>query len=226
MKPNLPYQTLQDIAAALKAEHFQDLYSLPYNRFDLSHSQHWWLSPTHDKAAFKYGKAIFTTDQDWVSEGQVFCGFNVEKGLTSEFADPASCLMQDDWFWHRFKEISSNPLAERIGRANSQVPIQIILSVGELVPGTVWSRVRFSCSESQLQVEEYKEGSSNKLESFSSVNNYQAFHKELKTLDGAEYTFSWADVMIGSFFTQDSQGVNDLPQCASILDHFQEWMRP
>ena len=226
MKPNLPYQTLQDIAADLKAEHFQDLYSLPYNRFDLSHSQHWWLSPTHDKAAFKYGKAIFTTDEAWVPEGEVFCGFNVEKGLTSELADPASCLMQDDWFWHRFKKLSSNPLAERIGRANSKVPIQIILSVGQLVPGTVWSRVRFSCSESQLQVMEYKEGILKQLEPFSVVTNYEAFHEELKKLDGAEYAFSWADVMIGSFFTQDPLGVNDLPLCASFLEQFQERMRP
>ncbi len=33
---------------------------LAYNRFDVDHSQHWWLSPTPDKAAFRYAKAMFT----------------------------------------------------------------------------------------------------------------------------------------------------------------------
>jgi hypothetical protein len=222
---NLPYSTLQDIAAELKRVYFPGYYSLPYNRFEISQSSCWWLSPTHHKVAFPYGKIIFTIAPDWFPTGKVFCGFNVEKGLTSKMGKPENCIMDESWFWHRFVERAGEPLAGRIKAAGDVVeqPIQVLITAGELVPNSNWSRVLFEVSGNVLSKIAYSAGDST-LEEIANVDTFIDFAAELRKLENDETAFQWIDILIGCTFSQEMSGADDLETCAELLRPFETWM--
>jgi hypothetical protein len=226
-KPNLPYSTLQDIGAELKRQHFPNLYSLPYNRFKLSESQHWWLSPTGNKRAFPYGKTILTCDNTWVPTDEIFCGFNVEKGLTHKLAQPESCIMVKHWFWHRFVELASNPLAERVQAAADATgqSIQVVVCAGELVPAAHWARVQLDVAGSALSLADHVEGNGS-LDGIAKATDFREFANQLSDINNKSTNFQWIDVLVGCYFTQDIDGDDNLDVCEALIRPFESWMKP
>lgn len=226
-KPNLPYSTLQDIGAELKLQHFPNLHSLPYNRFNLNQSEHWWLSPTRDKAAFPFGKIILTTDDSWVPPGQTFCGFNVEKGINSKLAQHESQRMTKKWFWHIFTRHASKPLMIRIQSAAeaTEHPIQIIVTAGELVPNAHWGLVKFDTNDETLTLVDYFEGNST-LSKLANVTSYGEFGNQLRAIiKNQETSFQWFDVLIGTYFTHDTNGPDNLDVVQALIEPFASWIR-
>ena len=156
---NLPFANGQDAAIELRRKHFPGFHVLPYNRFDVEHSQQWWLSPTSEKAAFKYGKGIFTTE-NWAPDGGVFCGFKAEKGQRVADGGKSNQQMTDDWFWHRFLELSNTPLLSAVEEARKAIDqgLQLCVACGIPGAGTDWERVRFKIMRDQLEQPDFQPG--------------------------------------------------------------------
>ena len=157
---NLRYATIQELAADMRVRYFPDFHSLPYNRFNVKTSPHYWLSPTSEKAAFPYAKAVFTTNHDWVEAGHVFCGFNIEKGVLHEADWPRTNLMDASWFWHRFLDLANVPLSSVAEEAAEAVDgkLQIFMTAGIMSPGHDWANVRFEIEDSQLNLMAHQSG--------------------------------------------------------------------
>ena len=222
---NLPHENVRDLVVQLRDDHLPGFHVLPYNRFDIEHSQHWWLSPTGDKAAYPYAKAIFTTD-DWVEPGEVFCGFNVEKGIAHEGDWNKNCVMSNSWFWHRFLEIANTPFSSAIeqARQESDADLQIIVASGMLVPNAEWAHVCFDIAGSDLTQARYK-AADGCLSGVAACGSITELADTLRTLDANPFDWQWIDLMVGRTFTLDLQGPDHTANLAAILKPFDAWMR-
>ncbi len=223
---NLPYADLQELVTEMRDRHFPGLHVLPYNRFDLGRSQDWWLSPTSDKAAHRFGKALFTIDPEMAGEGHVFCGFNVEKGVLARDAGRPNQVLNGTWFWHQFLKLANEPLATAVAAAESAIGacISIDVGFGPLIPAAQWDRVCFYVSEGRFSEVLYHDAAG-LLAEIRTSRNVTEFADALRKLDGAKTAWHWGGVSIGKAFTRDPAGPDDLDQCAAMLTHFQGWMR-
>ena len=223
---NLPYPSVQDAAIALKTKYFSGFHILPYNRFDIDHSRHWWLSPTGDKAAFRYGKVVLTTDEPCRDPSKVFCGFQVEKGVEHNNGWSKSHLMQDDWFWHDFLELANIPLASAIEQARESVscPLQVYMDCGMLVRDSNWDRLLFESDATILTKTSY-DRADGVLDRAAAATDFVGFADALRALDGTATGWHWIDVVIGMVFSLDPSGPDDTCQCAAMLNPFRTWMR-
>lgn len=73
---------------------------LPYNRFEPTTSV-WWLAPTSEIPAYKFGK-FFIKKED----GKFFFGFSLEKGPNISDKDLyyETLYLQNDWTWNQFMQ--------------------------------------------------------------------------------------------------------------------------
>ncbi len=94
---NLPYADLRELVTDIRNRHFPGFHVLPYNRFDIRGSDDWWILPTSDKVAYRFGKLSETFYRD---EGGLLAEFKLCRNLT-EFAE-ALCKLDGKkvaWFW-------------------------------------------------------------------------------------------------------------------------------
>ena len=61
-----------------------------------------------------FGKAIFSTSEEWVSPGHVFRGFHVEKGVSKSATKNAHGILNPAWFWHDFVRLAGEPSAAKL----------------------------------------------------------------------------------------------------------------
>lgn len=223
---NLPYKSVEDVANVLKVRYFPGFRVLPYNRFDLKHSQHWWLSPASENPAFRYGKVMCTTNDAWTGEGRVFCGFNVEKGVLHEGDWAKTNVMDNTWFWHRFLKLANEPLVTAVSDAARAVDgnIQVFVAAGVLVTGAQWSHVLFDTDGGRLATVDYQPGDG-LLAKVATNTSIPDFADALRTLDGPTTAWQWIDVLIGQSFTLDTDEPDDTDACAAMLKSFETWMR-
>jgi hypothetical protein len=107
----------------------------PFNRFSPDESL-WWLVGCSDWPAYKHGKLFFVSRREELPGHQngIFCGFNIEKGLSRRVAGlyPKELIGGDDWAWERFAaSISAGfpalPLPQYVSVAVSYIPIETAL---------------------------------------------------------------------------------------------------
>jgi len=220
---NLPYPSTRDLAAELKARHFSGLHVLPYDRFRIDSSRACWLSPESEKRAFQYGKLGCTIDENWVTPGNVFCGFAVERGLSTGLAP--SLIMTPDWFWHRFVAVSGQPLEDKIADAQAAIStnLQIRVVCGVHDPSTKWDRVVLEVNGSSLTQLDHQR-SDGQLDDLAAATSMADFSTALRALDKGSLDWHWAHIMIGLPFTMNSRGPDDLDTCAAMLKPFERWM--
>jgi len=105
-----------------------DFSTRPFNQYDIAFTE-WWMIPSSDWPAYKYGKLCFWRYPN-TSDGLMYVGYYVEKGLHPDASgvpevDPNE-IMQHNWYWHIFeREIRSRGFldtANRIAEAASSYP--------------------------------------------------------------------------------------------------------
>ena len=223
---NLPHETVQDAVASLRKTYFPRFHVLPYNRFDVEHSPHWWLSPTKEKAAFRHGKAMFTTNEDWVVPGHVFVGFNVEKGVLQAGGGRANEVMDETWFWHRFVTLANTPLVTAIEQAREAIGsnLQIYVDCGVLGGGSRFEWLLFDVESHHLRPKRY-ERRDGILSRLAASTDFGGFSDALRALDGSPTAWHWLDVLVGASFTLAASGPDNTGKCAALLHPFRPWMR-
>lgn len=221
---SLPYASVQDAAIALRDYAFRGFSVLPFNRWDIDHSQHWWLSPTSQKIAFPYGKVILT-QSSWVPADNVFVGFCVEKGVLFEGEWNRNNIMKDDWFWHRFLDVANVPLASAVHEASLAVGRKITIHVdsGTLVDRN-WASVQFDAEGGRLVQTSYIEGNRT-LGTLASSASFAEFADSLRAINGATSSaWQWIDVVVGTDFSMSADEPTELDECAKMLTPFKHWM--
>jgi len=102
----------------------------PFNRFSPDESL-WWLVGCSDWPAYKYGKLFFDSRPEQIPSHQtgIYCGFNIEKGLSRRVAGLYSkeLIEGDDWDWERFTgsisaEFPALPPPQFVSVAVSYIP--------------------------------------------------------------------------------------------------------
>jgi hypothetical protein len=102
----------ETLAHAVQAVANMDLVARSYNRFDPTASE-WWLIPSSDWPAFRYGKLFFDANPrkmpPGTPEGSIYCGFYVERGLSAAVSEVpgtplwfSSWIMGPDWLRREF----------------------------------------------------------------------------------------------------------------------------
>jgi len=101
--PRAAAYAVQEVA---HASGFPRLTALPYNPLQPD-STTWWLSPSTDNPAYKFGKIIFTSKD--AAPADLLIGLYIEKGIGQTAAGPYSetargrrCIMDDTWTWNDF----------------------------------------------------------------------------------------------------------------------------
>jgi hypothetical protein len=109
---NSDFKTAQSLAHAVSDIASVKLTPRPYNRFAPDDTI-WWLVPSSDWPAYKFGKFFFETRTDRLpseSPESIYFGFYVEKGLSPVVGNiyPRTWIMDDEWFWDDFlKQLES-----------------------------------------------------------------------------------------------------------------------
>lgn len=224
---NIGNESLRDWLVDLRNAYFPELKFLPYNRFELEKSQHFWLSPTTEKAAFRHPKFRLTQDDPWWESGEVFCGWNVEKGLSVDPALlqlPASNRMNSEWFWHRFLKWDGSQLFRLVQDARQQVDdsLEIFVTAGIPNGGKEWPRLLLDVNGAKLHRAKYVSADGT-LNGLSGANDFAAFLRELNELTAAEWY--WVDIVIGQTMSLDPSAKDDSGRIADMLSPFEESMR-
>jgi hypothetical protein len=219
---NLTSTTIQDICNELKQVAFPGFCSLPYNRHDVARSQHYWLSPTANKVAHPYAKIMATIRDNWVPDGEVFVGFNVEKGQQMGKLNPdPQCEMDVDWWWHKFVKRANIPLARMIDEAADNIGQTLQIFVGIEIQGGKGAHVRFNVKGTSLSVVDFRVNDP-ELNQLALSKNLEQFQLQLNELNKLHW--HWVDVIVGQLFTKDPSRTNDIEICAAMLEPFREWM--
>jgi hypothetical protein len=128
------------LAAAVKASH-HGLTALPYSRFDPDVST-WWLSPSTENPAYKYGKIIFTLRD--ATPANMLVELYMEKGIGSTAAEPYKpspkgrrYVMDQSWTWHPFlKALGSGAIEPLMGQIEAECgrPITVAMDGVNVTP--------------------------------------------------------------------------------------------
>lgn len=217
---NIRTESLRDWIVELRDTYFPRMRFLPYNRFDIQNSQHYWLSPTTEKFAFSQPKIRCTQNDSWWETGDVFCGWNVEKGLTidpSLSQWPASNLMDAKWAWHQFLRFDVDRLKGCLDSAQRVVDdrLEFYVTAGMLVTGKEWSRLLFEVDGGDLIRKKF-DRADGILDGLATSSDVGEFLAELCKLNSAQWY--WVDVIIGQAVNHDLEGKDDSGRIAAMLE--------
>lgn len=105
----------------------------PWNRFEPENTD-WWIVPSTDWPAYRYGKAIFRHNVQF--SGQVFCGLNVEKGfgrIALEVYPELSkrrLVIDETWAWFKFLDgLEEEAVARAAEELAQKTGCQVILEI-------------------------------------------------------------------------------------------------
>lgn len=152
---NSPRQTCYAVQRAIEQQ-FPSLVARPWNMYEPETSL-WWLVPSSDWPAYKYGKLIF----DWADQQRksIWVGFHSEKGLDETIssvyksARGSRLIMHDDWHWFdMFRSLANGQFAHVVTNVSQglSVPLQL-----RILGGYVEDPTDFDPYTSLLKRDEY-----------------------------------------------------------------------
>jgi hypothetical protein len=130
---NSPRETCHAVQRTIQSQ-FPRLVARPWNMYEPETSL-WWLVPSNEWPAFKYGKMYF----NWcdLQRKRIWAGFHSEKGLDTSVssvytsAKASRHIMHDDWHWFDLlRRIADGEFASAVKAVSSElsVPLQLRFS--------------------------------------------------------------------------------------------------
>ena len=215
-----------------------NLFALPFNRFDPDNSI-WWLSPSPENPAYKYGKFGFIPHDN----NEILIGLYVEKGLGADYCSIAGSkaanrmVMDKDWLWHNFiHKMGSDQFLSILNEiaSNTLENPEIHIWGGYATPGFEpeqpkynWDKFEFYWDfklHQLLQIKAIHKG--NVLGNIEYCSNLISLKKELMKFNDNSYV--WIDLFLGyrmeiASLSNDSWGVSKIVE--NILYPLDEWVR-
>ncbi|WP_129583608.1 hypothetical protein [Alicyclobacillus tolerans] len=104
----------------------------PFNRFDIERSM-WWIVPSADYPAFRFGK--FFVDE---VNGKFEVGLHIEKGLIQSIDNKPELVLNDTWAWYVFIDALANrEVGERLTTIQESVGNDIGIAVRVEIPDLI-----------------------------------------------------------------------------------------
>jgi hypothetical protein len=215
----------------------------PWNLYSPSDT-FWWLVPSTEWPAYRYGKLAFSLGKDTPRKDLIgfddsqldidhlFAGFNVEKGYSevATFVNPALKrktvqLVDDSWLWC---ELTGDDGAARFGRTLSTAATAADLRL-YVVSSYVHDRemelhaphdaVMFRCGRQGIQPALHNRFPVGVLRGIEKLSTFLDLARALRVIDG----YHWVDIYVG---THVPKGEIDLLAFHSkTLSHFDAWLR-
>lgn len=210
-------QTSEDFAKTILGLCPDKMTARPFNRHEPAQTI-WWLVPTTEWPAFKFGKYFFDNRPSKLPAGEkgFYCGYYVEKGVIGLAAELSRSYyrMDNDWKWNSFYNnmasnlqglpsgflvtiaVAYNPLADKVARKSGY---ENYLREKEVFS---YSSVAYEIlSDNKLKLRHINlspndvETANHFSASGKSVNNIQRLAKFIATLPKLDWL--WIDLYIG-----------------------------
>jgi len=126
------FKDIRELAYVIKDIADIEFTARPYNRFEPEKSI-WWLIPSTEWPAFKYGKIFFDEFKEVSEKSGIVCGFYIEKGISQELNGlyKGSFIMEKDWLWNEFIDSIKNKNEEIYSIISNltSLPYEIFLTI-------------------------------------------------------------------------------------------------
>ena len=220
------------------------LYLRPYNRFKPDNTM-WWLVPSKEYPAYKYGKLFFEMGDD-----NMFCGYYLEKGVnTKDDSYCTSLQITKEWIWYEFMEKlvkEDEKLFDILKKlASRRLESYVVISIG-IVPPSKYedsesaedfkkdfnpSRIEFEIDESMNLFFQEKKAKINRKQDniakfISELKNETSLSKLVSRFNSEEFSeldWSWIDMYFGTYLNQSDLNISELWR--KYLRGWEPWLR-
>jgi hypothetical protein len=205
----------------------------PFNRFDTAFTE-WWMIPSSDWPAYKYGKLCFWRYPN-ASDGLMYVGYYVEKGLDPDASSVPGVnpkeIMQRDWFWRTFeREVGSKEFIEtsdRIGQVAGEFP-SVLVHAHEFnkVPkedqprGQPSDAIEFRLGFGGENLSLVQSANS----SLAEINGSTSLNMLMDTLSQLDLRFHWIDFIVGVPFRYGVDSAESWNAARLWQDALQPWL--
>jgi hypothetical protein len=232
----------QELAYAANDSLRLGLTARPWNLYDAADT-FWWLVPSTEWPAYRYGKLAFSLAKDFPRKGllglddsllatdTVFAGFNVEKGYGSvaTVVNPAlrrkpAQILDKKWLWF---ELTSGPGSMQFSRtlagaaSNGEIYLYLVSSYvhdRDSVAHADHDALMFRCRPDRLEPMLHKLPVG-VLRGAETVASFVSLAEAIRTIDD----YHWVDMYVG---THVLRGDVDLSALYSrVLSYFDAWLR-
>jgi len=232
----------QDLANTVKDLWHIELTQRPWNLYKPKDT-FWWLVPSTDWPAYRYGKFafslahdaprnVFLASNDPVLGGDtIFAGLNIEKGYgdKANVFDPAlgrkGQIMDEDWLWHKaVNNPGSGQFDDMIAEVSvsSEIFLYVISSYLHDRDSTAQHQadgVMFSCHSSGISSVLHNHFPINALRGIDEAKDFKAVAAHLRTIND----LFWVDMYLGTHVAKGEIDIQNLYR--NVLSPFVEWVR-
>jgi hypothetical protein len=207
----------------------------PWNQFKPDDTL-WWVVPSTQWPAYKYGKYVF-----WRDGEKIQCGLVIEKGFgtTVQAAFPSvqkkGFLLEPDWMWNKMiKDMQSETAMQILGRIQeSPICISINASLAQdpsdydpFAPKMKVENIEFEFVDGGLKLISY-DFSDGSLEMLQTVKSLSELAEALITNPAADWI--WYDFFITLPFKRAEDNILDADaidanQLLHILEPLEQWI--
>lgn len=220
------------------SKNYKRLIALPFNRYDPDQSI-WWLSPSSENPAYKYGKFGFIPYDD----NMVLVGLYVEKGLGADYCSidgskaALRMVMDKDWLWYDFiKEMASEKFISILNEIANKTNVcpEIHIWGGYATPGFEpekprynWDKFEFAWDTKSNQIHQLKAiHGGNVLGKMEDCDDLISLKNEVSKF--SENSYVWIDFFVGNRLemanrSKEAWGAGEIVE--NILYPLEEWVR-
>jgi hypothetical protein len=231
------------LAHALNAQLKLGLTARPWNIY-APDDTFWWLIPSTDWPAYRYGKFAFSSSKDVprkallgfndpaLEPDTIFAGFNLEKGYgpSALVVNPAlkhkpAQIIDRTWLWH---ELTTPPgslsFSKALTTAVSEAPLFLYVLAGyvhdrDSTAQSAHDAVAFNVTSTGLKHLLDNGFPIPVLQGCEAATDFPQLAEVLRLIDG----YHWVDVYVGAHIAKgdvDLQGLN-----RQVLSQFRAWLR-
>jgi hypothetical protein len=242
MTPCIQYTNARLVAHAvcdeLRERGLEDVRVRLLNRYKPDNTL-WWVVPSTEWPAYKYGKLFFSTEREYVPAGFLFCGLHVEKGLGPKAEGPhtSALIMRSDWLWSSFlSDLGSDKLSPAIARASDATgePTIIIIKAAVFVQNRGSSAsddrqwVRFESSDGSTVKATKPSNSGHLLDNLLDSQSLSVLVEHISAVPNPDWV--WLDVLIGNQFelmpsVNHSVAWDSLQLWKKVLSVWETWFK-
>jgi|GEM_PF-4015928 len=208
-----------------------DLFRNRYDRFKPDNTT-WWLIPSNEFPAFKYGKLFFE-----MTERGMFCGYHIEKGLNTEddLRVHGSFQMNGEWRWNKFMaslRTNDKDLVSALTEfASNELKSYIVVSTDgknktklELIEFEIDSNLnlhRQTMDVSKIQ----EKTASYFISEFQDEMSISKFASAISNYDMPGFDELWINVFFGVYISPNQEDMTALKLWKDYLERWEPWLR-
>lgn len=212
-----------------------DLFTNSYDRYHPNNTT-WWLIPSKEFPAFKYGKLFFK-----MTERGMFCGYHIEKGInTEDDLRYSSFQMNSEWRWNKFmanlrtndeklvsalKKFASNELKSHIlisaelTSASGKEKLEPALIEFEIDSYLNLHRQKMDVSKLQEKIASYF------ISEFQDEMSISKFASAISNYDMPGFDELWINVYFGVYIPPNQEDMTAVKLWKDYLENWEPWLQ-